>query len=381
MARTVAVLCIPHAEDVVGRARLAASKSLVRRLKKHPAVDEVAVATPDTRSWEGVGVEVVADPPTGWQFGVQLAKISGALEADRLLYFSAGSAVLLADDQLTQLIEAAPCAPPFAVLNNFFSTDFGLLVPPDGELFTGLVRDNPLGFRLWERGYRCYELPRTAGSQLDLDTPGELQVLACHPDLPVELEQALSEVPTEAARALVSTLTKIGAEVALVGRVGGVTLRQLEVNAACRVRLFSEERGMEAEGRDAAGRVRSFLGTYADCAGPGALVEAVCSLGDVIVWDTRVLMAQRRLWPPAEERFAADLLRPEGVTDPFLREFVSACSGAQVPMILGGHSLVSGGVLLAVDLAWRGGIDRPKRYLPLALPRQGSPDERKGNGK
>jgi len=370
MARTVAVLCIPQAEDVVGRARLAASKSLVRRLKEHPAVDEVAVATPDTAPWEGLGVEVIADPPAGWQFGVQLAEIVADHRADRLLYFSAGSGVLLTDEELTQLVEATPCAPPYAVLNNFFSTDFGLLVPPGGEHLTGLVRDNPLGFRLWERGYHCYELPRTAGSQLDLDTPGELQILACHPDLPVELEEALSEIPTEAARALVVTLTKVGAQLALVGRAGGVALRQLEMNAACRVRLYSEERGMEAEGRDTAGLVRSLLGMYADCAGPEALVDAVCSLGDVVVWDTRVLMAHRGLWPPADERFSADLMRPDGVRDAFLKQLVSACAEAEVPMLLGGHSLVSGGLLLAIELAWRGEVDRPKRYLPLGLPRR-----------
>ncbi len=378
MGRTVAVLCVPPAGDVVGRARLAASKSLVSRLVQLRSVDHVVVATPDAAPWAGMDVTRVVDPPTGWHFGVQLAGIAEEQRAERLLYFSAGSGVLLTDGELARLVGAAPCEPPYAVLNNFYSTDFGLLVPPHGQVLEPLERDNPLGFSLWEAGYRCYELPRSVGSQLDLDTPGELQLLACHPGLPAELCAALEGVPTGAAQALLTTLSETGENLVLLGRVGGVTLRQLELNAACRVRLFSEERGMEAEHRAVAGQVRSLLGFYSERVGPRELVEVVCALGDVVVWDTRVLMAHHGLWPPAEERFAADLLQTEGVRDPFLKEFVSACARSDVPMILGGHSLVSGGLLLAVELAWRGGVDRPKRYLPLALPEQ--EEERKADG-
>ncbi len=377
MGRTVAVLCVPPAEDVVGWARLAASRHLACRLRDHPAVDAVVVATPDVKPWEGLQVTVVVDPPTGWQFGAELARIAEEQEIERLVYFSAGSGVLLGDDELDRLVEAVPCEPPYAVLNNFYSTDFGVIAPPHGQVLEPLLRDNPLGFRLWEADYRCYELPRTVGSQFDLDTPGELQLLACHPGLTADLSAAVEDIPTGAARALLMTLTEAGEELVLVGRVGGVTLRRLEADAACRVRLISEERGMEAEGRAARGEVRSVLGLYAEGATPGKLVEAVCSLGDVVVWDTRVLMAHRGLWPSAGERFAADLLLPEGVHDAFLKEFVSACARADVPMILGGHTLVSGGLLLAVELAWRGGADRPKRYLPLALPQEA---ERKTDG-
>ncbi len=378
MGRTVAVLCVPPVGDVVGRVRLSASKHLARRLRGLPSIDAIVVATPDVGSWGGEGVAIAVDPPTGWRFGEQLAGVVEEYAAERLVYFSAGSGLLLTDDELSRAVNTAPCEPPFAVLNNFYSTDFALIVPPEPELLAPLARDNPLGFRLWEKGYRCYELPRTVGSQFDLDTAGELQLLACHPELPVEVRECLEEVPTEAARALLSVLTTTGAELVLVGRVGGVTMRQLELNAACRVRLFSEERGMEAEERVSSGRVRSLLGMYSDCVSPQELVDTVCALGDVVVWDTRVIMAHRGLWPPARERFAADLLQPAQVSDAFLREFVSACAGSGVPMILGGHSLVSGGLLLAMELAWREKDDRPRRCLPLVLSEEEK--ERKKHG-
>lgn len=368
MGRTVAVLCVPRGEDVVGRARVAASRHLAGRLCAFRGVDEVVVASPDAAPWEGLGVTTVLDPPSGWQFGPALGEIACEQRADRLLYFSAGSGVLLSDGEVERLVAGASAEPPYAILNNFFSTDFGLVVPPRRDVLEPLVRDNPLGFRLWEEGYRCYELPRSSGSQFDLDTPGELQILACHPALPTLLRESLEGIPTDAAQALLEVLVRPGAELVVVGRMGGATLRQLEAGAACRVRLFSEERGMEAEGRVEGGCVRSLVGYLAERVDPEALVEAVCGLGDVVVWDTRVLMAHRGLWPPPEERFAADLMCEEGVRDPFFKRFVKACAGSGVPMLLGGHTLVSGALLLAVELAWQRGSDRPPRYEPLALP-------------
>lgn len=368
MGRTVSVLCVPHGGDVVGRARLAASRHLARRLCAFPGVDQVVVASPAATSWEGLGVTVVVDPPSGWVFGAHLGEIACNERADRLVYFSAGSGVLLSDAEIERLVGSTPTEAPYAILNNFFSTDFGTVVPPRRDVLEPLARDNPLGFRLWEEGYRCYELPRSAATQFDLDTPGELQVLACHPTLPAELAEALEGIPTEAARALLGVLVRPGAQLVVVGRMGGATLRQLEARAACRVRVFSEERGMEAEGRVESGCVRSLVGYLAGCIEPEALVDYVCGLGDVVVWDTRVLLAHRGLWPPPEERFAADLLCSEGVRDPFLKRFVRACARSDVPMLLGGHTLVSGALLLALELAWQGGIDRPPRYEPLALP-------------
>ena len=53
------------------------------------------------------------------------------------------------------------------------------------------------------------------------------------------------------------------ATVVVAGRVGSHAWSYMERETACRVRLFSEERGMEADGRDGRGEVRSLLGFYA----------------------------------------------------------------------------------------------------------------------
>ena len=60
------------------------------------------------------------------------------------------------------------------------------------------------------------------------------------------------------------------------------------------------------------------------------------------------LGADERGWPPPEDRFASDLLLADRVRDPWLRELTAAAAGADVPILLGGHSLVGPGVRLAL---------------------------------
>lgn len=351
-------------KDLVSRVRTAGAKAVVDRLRSFPEVKKVVVATPESRDWEGRGCEVVRDPPSGWHFGAQLSALISLHKPRRILYLAGGAGFLLSSAEWEKILRAH-LPEPFAILNNFYSTDFALISPP--WPVPDLARDNSLGIRLWQAGYACYELPRTAATQLDIDTPGELQILALHPHLPGEVREALEEVPTARAQALLEAIVDPEAEVVLIGRVSGHLLRHLDQEAACRFRVVSEERGMEASGRAERGAVLSFLGLWADRAGPAELVRALERLGDIVVWDIRVLMGHWGVWPPPEERYACDLLEYEKVHDPRLRELVQACKESSTPFLLGGHSLVSGGMYLAVELAWLGkDLDRRFRPLPFA---------------
>jgi len=69
--------------------------------------------------------------------------------------------------------------------------------------------------------------------------------------------------------------------------------------------------------------------------------------------DTRVLLAHRigaaeRRWPEPEDRFASDLLLPERVRDPWLRELTTSAASARIPIVLGGHSIVGPGLRIVV---------------------------------
>ncbi len=364
MPRTVAFLFDGGGEDLVGRARTAAARVLARRLRDHPAVAEVVVATPCPENWCGERVQLEPDPPGAWHFGVRFAELLRQYRPDRVLYFSGGSGFLLSEPALDGLVSHEPGPHPYAVLNNFYSTDFGVVAPP--AAFPDLARDNPLGARLWGAGYACYELPRSAETLFDIDTPGELQILALTPGLPGPLRDVLGVVPTERARRLLEVLVDPDREVVLLGRVGGHLAHHLEREAACRARIVSEERGMESSGRAERGSVRSLVGSLLHGRSPTELVGLLSQFGDAVVWDTRVVMAHLGFWPPPEERFASDLMDLGGISHRLLRELTAACAQAPVPFLLGGHALVSGGMYLAVKLAW-GEADREARFRPLDL--------------
>ncbi len=160
------------------------------------------------------------------------------------------------------------------------------------------------------------------------------------------------------------------AELLVTGRTSAATLRWLERYAAARVRAWVEERGLRAASRlaqatgpvpePAAGRPpASVLGTLLERDGPGSIGAHLARFADAAIVDTRVLLAHRlgpdeSAWPPAEDRFASDLLLPDRIVDPWLRELTASAVAAPIPILLGGHTLVGPGIRLVVDGPPRG---------------------------
>jgi hypothetical protein len=141
--------------------------------------------------------------------------------------------------------------------------------------------------------------------------------------------------------------------VLVAGRVCSQTWSYLERETACRVRVFSEERGMQAAGRDGPGGARSLLAFHLQEVGPVRFFEHLAELGNVACIDTRPLLAHLGIDASRPDRFNSDLGCPEQIGDPFLREFTRAAADAPLPVVLGGHSLVSGGLMLLTEAAWR----------------------------
>jgi hypothetical protein len=105
---------------------------------------------------------------------------------------------------------------------------------------------------------------------------------------------------------------------------------------------------------------RSLLADWAARLGAADLVRELAGLGDAVILDSRVLMAalggssDAAAWPPEEERFASDFLDAPRITTPWLAELTSAAADAPIPVLLGGHALVSDGLRVLVDAAWLG---------------------------
>ncbi len=110
---------------------------------------------------------------------------------------------------------------------------------------------------------------------------------------------------------------------------------------------------MEADGRGAAGEARSLLGFFLEQVGPSRFFGALAELGDAAFIDTRVLLAHSRVAAIRSDRFLSDLGRWDEIGEPFLRDLTKAAVEASIPALLGGHSLMSGGVMALNEFAWR----------------------------
>ena len=267
-----------------------------------------------------------------------------------------------------------------------------------------------------ESGLEVTPLERSAATLLDLDTPADLALLSLAeatvtleigPRLSAALAQ--SESPLAPARerlaAALDTLTEREQQLMVIGRVGAYVWSALDRDTAARIRIISEERGLRARAaaqdydfptrtiskghaspthttsderrthnranleergpraraapenpdlrsRAAGAAPRSLLGLHADAVGPPALIDSLAELADAVIFDTRPLFAHLNWAANRADRFAADLGDPNSIANPQLRQFTKAALTAPIPIAQGGHSLVSGGLLAAIDIAW-----------------------------
>jgi hypothetical protein len=95
--------------------------------------------------------------------------------------------------------------------------------------------------------------------------------------------------------------------------------------------------------------VRSLLNEYLDLVGVEAFFQRLGALADAVLLDSRVILASRGLWPSDADRFHADLLLDAEINDPFLRALTGAARSAPVPVVMGGHSLVAGGLAALLE--------------------------------
>ena len=112
--------------------------------------------------------------------------------------------------------------------------------------------------------------------------------------------------------------------------------------------------------RDPDSHPRSILAALMARSSPAELIGELTRLGDAVALDTRVIMASvaessdTSEWPPEEERFASDFGDHARIGTPWLRELTEAAVSAPIPILFGGHALVSDGLRLIIAAAWRG---------------------------
>ncbi len=346
-------------ERWVGEACRANTLDLIERAASVPCIGPIIVAAP-VEGWEELSdlpVEVMPDEPgVPFHFGRRLSELVARYRLRRFLYMGGGTGALLTAADLSAVAERALILERGVLANNLYSTDLAAVAPASAlEAIDLPASDNDLAWRLAGHGLPVETLPPTPATRLDLDTPTDLAIAALHPRCGPRLRRLVEGLPLGADRVR-RILTELGSpqgEVLAYGRISSATWAHIE-RLPCQTRVFSEERGMLASGRYERGEVRAWLGTFLELAGPERFFRSLESKCTAAVLDTRVLFAHLGLKPPAADRFYSDLLRPSSITEPLVRAFTEAACGVPMPLLLGGQSLVSGGLLALAEMVEAG---------------------------
>lgn len=355
------------AEQLVQAARQAATRDLIAQLQDFE-VHPIIVAAPEIAWLEDIpGIHADQDDPAlPFHFGQRLAELIVRHGLEHVLYFGGGSAPLLDDNILNMIAllleragspDASSIPSHIALTNNKHSSDWLALTQARDAL--GIIRatdrDNSLAWQLDQGGE--YDVRVVAGirpaTAMDLDTPADLAILAHHPDIKPALAAALSASPYLRALpidAIAQRAAQVEGQLTLIGRVAPLAWQALNKATQCWIRVYSEERGMVASGRLERGEVRSLLGELLALRGPEAFFSTLAGMTDAAIIDSRPLMASQGHWPGDADRFASDLYLAEQIQNDWLREFTRAAQAASIPVLLGGHSLVAGGLYALTEI-------------------------------
>ena len=348
-------------EDLLGRALREAALDLLEEALATDAFAGAVLVTDSDALAERLPAAAVLDRDAGpFHFGHRLAALVRERNIECPVYVGADGVPLLRGSDLAAIARRLAGAENLVIANNYFSADLVALTPGRAlERIDLPATDNFLPRLLHDQAALASEpLPRSSATQFNIDSPADLAILRIAGGAGPNLSRFLDgfEANLEPYRRLMRALVDPAAEVLVAGRVGSQAWSYLERETACRVRVYSEERGMQAAGRDASGAARSLLAFHLREVGSARFFAELAELAGVACLDTRPLLAHLGVQPSRADRFWSDLGCPEGIEQPFLRELTQAAQEASAsggPVILGGHSLVSGGLMLLTEAAWR----------------------------
>ena len=330
-------------------------------------LQRIILAAPTT-DWLPADLDVIRDQDDQdrpFHFGERLAGLIEQYALEPVLYFGGASAPLLDSSFGSMMLglleqamsESSASIPSHIVLtNNLHSSDWAAISRVEEALpiIRQAARDNSLAWLMQESGeysVRVLSGVRPATS-MDLDTPTDLALLARHPDVNYALRGVLSDelltrIPVEP---VIKVLAREGSTVALIGRVAPLAWQALNKATRCWTRVIAEERGMVASGKLERGEVRSVLVPWSKARGLDGLFEDLAGLADAAIFDSRVFFAAQGLEPDAADRFASDLFWVDQICDPWVKSFTQAAANARIPILLGGHSLVGGGLYVLAEI-------------------------------
>lgn len=306
-----------------------------------------------------LGVKVEQNELAEEQFHVG-AKLAGLINREKLenvFYMGGASIPLVTPGELQEICALLLASREVIYANNVMSADVIAFTP--GRLINSInsielpAMDNVLGMSLRDgAGVEQKLFRNTTGLLFDLDTPADLLILAGSPLAGPRTRRVLSGLNLDLSRLERAKAVLAGdyEEAVLLGRVGAPVIAHINQNLKLRLRVFSEERGMKALGREEKGEVVSLIGFFLEEVGSRRFVRYLEKVAHCAFLDTRVLMNHLLGYrPPAEERFFSDLGYWQEIKNPQIRELTRAVVESEIPILCGAHSLVLGGLWALVD--------------------------------
>ncbi|MCF7890637.1 hypothetical protein K9M78_05395 [Candidatus Bipolaricaulota bacterium] len=290
-----------------------------------------------------------------FNFGRSLFDIIRNYNIENLFYIGGGSGPLLEKKDFEKIVSFLVRTSGTLLANNFYSADMiGLSSAQEILKLDPPESDNGLGWLARDGGLRPHEMTRRAKTQLDLDTPVDLIPLKLSGRADGRLKEHLSQVTTGNTRIrdILPQFTDQESRLVVGGRIGASTWSYMEKNAACQVDVISEGRGSYG-GNGKRGPESFWLGKSLQDLGPENFIRSVGEKGTGFFLDSRVLFDFLGEWPSRKDRFSSDLLEPNDVEPDYLRDLTRAAREYPKPVVLGGHSMISGSLYLMTDVAWK----------------------------
>jgi hypothetical protein len=345
-----------------------AAASGARPLEAHLDAVRGALAVRHAAAFSAAGADAVVvhrELPDDLPFGERLRRLVRDNGAGGLVVLGAGAIPLATNADRRAFVQAGRANERRALANNAYSADVIAIADAASalrDLPADLAGDNALPRWLAEvAGVPVDDLATRRDLAFDVDSPLDVLLLG-------GLVDGLPQLPVDDADPVTSRLASLralaadpGAELLVAGRVNAADLRAIERGARARTRALIEERGLRTaalaaqRGRPNRRPPRSLLARLIEHEAPDRFGELVAAHADGALIDTRVLIAARagadeREWPTAEDRYASDLLLADRVGDPWLRAITRSAAGATVPILLGAHTLVGPGAVLALGI-------------------------------
>ncbi len=345
-------------EAELSSVRTAALLDNLDKLKRVAEIGRVYLSTNDCLLAElarAAGVTVILNrlSPGSFHFGEKLKQLILRYRLSKVFYFGGAGCPLIREEEIAAICRRLSGSNSLLYANNPQSADLvAFTVDGDVSRLDLPAMDNNLATALRDQmGLGLQLMPLTRGLLFDLDTPADALVLGDSPFAGPRAGACLAGLNWDYSRLRRAKEALKGhyQEVALIGRVGAPVMARLNSTLRIRLRVFSEERGMKALGRVEAERVVSLMGGLIDHAGLPGFFGCLSRVAGAAFIDTRVLMAHYRYKLSERERFLSDLGRFEEIDHPWLKSFTREALRCPIPVLLGGHSLVSGSLWAIAD--------------------------------